>query len=98
VREDVEGLQVRDAQRIREVNVYVEPEGAEDALFSREERGATTLVRAFGDVVRVGLVLLELGGVDEGGREGREVCVDVDEAAWGRWVCGEFGSKVERGC
>jgi hypothetical protein len=77
--------------------VDVEAEGAEDAGFGGEEGGATAFVGAFGDVVTLCFLVFELGGVEECGRKGRQVGVDVYDAAWGFWVRGEFGSEVEGG-
>jgi hypothetical protein len=81
VAEDVEGLQVRDAERVRKVDLDVEAKRLQDALFGLEERCAAALVRPFGDIVCFGLVLRQLFRLDEGGCEGGEVCVYVYEAS-----------------
>jgi hypothetical protein len=51
VREDVEGLEVCYAQCVGEIDVHVEAQGAENAVFGREEGGTAALIGAFGDVV-----------------------------------------------
>jgi hypothetical protein len=60
----------------------VEAKRTQYALFGGEEGGATALVGALGDVVCFCFLLLELGGVNESGREAGEVGVDVDDTPW----------------
>jgi hypothetical protein len=95
VRKDVKSLEVGYAQGVREIDMDVEAKGAENALLSREESSSAPLVRAFRDIVCFCILLLQVGGVDESRREGTEIGEDVDDAAWGFWVCGEFGGEVE---
>lgn len=79
--EHVQGLQICYAQCVWEIDLYVESEGLEYALFSSEKGRAATLVRAFGDEIRgFGRLLLELIQIDKRRRYGGEVCVDIYDA------------------
>lgn len=80
--EDVERLEIGYAEGVWEVDVDIKAKGAENALFGGEEGLAPPFVRAFGDIVCFLLLLLQIGGRDEGRGEGREVCVDVYKASW----------------
>jgi hypothetical protein len=97
--EHIEGLHIGYTQRIRQLDVDVEAEGACDALFGREEGGAAALIRAFRDeVLQRVLLLLQLFEIVEGVWQRTEVCVYVYETPRRFGVGGELGGEVERCC
>src|SRR5689334_2394833 len=94
--EHVQRLEIRYTQRVREINLDVEPESLEDTLFGYEKQCAAALKRTFGDEIReFGRLLLELLRVEKRVRYGGEACVYVYDASCGFKIGREFRSEVD---
>jgi hypothetical protein len=90
-------LQVRYGERVREGRLHRrrEARGVEDLAFESEDAVAGGVVGGFGEVVGLWVVFGRASGrVGEGGL-GKQVRVDVCDAAEGAGRGGDFGYEVD---